>query len=91
VNCLLLTTDIAFEIWLVKPNCQRSEGAGLASNVEVECIYRRREDNIEMIDFLHMNYLKSTGSRSSDSTCEISSALNVGRADQDTGKGKSGV
>lgn len=44
-----------------------------------------------MIDFLHMNYLKSTGSRGSDSTCEISSALNVGRADQDTGKGKGGV
>ena len=21
VNCLLLTTDIAFEIWLIKPNC----------------------------------------------------------------------
>ena len=32
-----------------------SESNMTVSNVEVECIYRRREDNIEMIDFLHMS------------------------------------
>ena len=74
MSCLLLSTDIAFEIWLVKPNSERNQtGGGSASytqgnqfgigaanigatsfnNVEVECIYRRKEDHVEIMDILH--------------------------------------
>jgi hypothetical protein len=62
VPCLLLTTDLAFEIWLVKPNLNHGSGSGaghhqgLPTNVELECVYRHKEDKVEMIDFLHMSH-----------------------------------
>jgi hypothetical protein len=65
VHCLLLSTEIAFELWLIRPNSRRcaqlqdnssmpgASGAGrtlygvpAVSEVEVECLYRRREDGI---------------------------------------------
>jgi len=53
---LLLTTDIAFEIWLVKPNLNVGIGQhAVATNVELECVYRHKEDKVEMIDFVHMS------------------------------------
>jgi len=45
---LILATDIAFEIWLLKPSSLGTSAADL------ECIYRKKEDGIEMIDFLHI-------------------------------------
>jgi hypothetical protein len=48
-NCLLITTDIAFEIWLLKPSSLQTTAA------ELECIYRKKEDGVEMLDFLHVN------------------------------------
>lgn len=32
VECLLLSTDIAFEIWLIKPNPQRAESGSSSFN-----------------------------------------------------------
>lgn len=49
LSCLILTTEIAFEIWIIKPTSL------INSNVELECIYRKKEDNIEQIDFLHIH------------------------------------
>ncbi len=53
-----MTTDLAFEIWLIKPNPGRQinpiTGATSSANVELECLYRKKEDKIEMIDFLHL-------------------------------------
>ena len=50
-ECLLLSTDIAFEIWLVKSN---ANSPIQPTNVELECIYRHKEDMIEMIDFVQL-------------------------------------
>jgi hypothetical protein len=63
VSCLILSTDIAFEIWLVKPNNHimggppPQGGSSIQSggaNVDLECIFRRKEDRIEIIDFIHL-------------------------------------
>jgi hypothetical protein len=57
VQCLLLATDLAFEIWLLKPNLNISPAnQAVSANVELECVYRRKEDKVEMVDFLHMSY-----------------------------------
>ncbi|CDW73531.1 UNKNOWN [Stylonychia lemnae] len=49
LNCLIVSTDITFEIWLLKPSSL------LNSNVELDCIYRKKEEGIEQIDILHLN------------------------------------
>ena len=57
VQCLLLTTDLAFEIWLLKPNLNMgAANQAVPANVELECVYRRKEDKVEMVDFLHMSH-----------------------------------
>ena len=75
MECLVISTDIAFEIWLVKPNSHRvnakpvfnlgpsgsSHSVPSSPNVEVECIYRKREDNISIVDFLNMDYVYYRG------------------------------
>ena len=53
VQVLVLTTDIAFEVWLVKPNLNLSN---TPTNVELECVYRHKEDKVEMLDFIHMSH-----------------------------------
>ena len=57
MQCLLLTTDLAFEIWLLKPNLNMGPAnQAVPANVELECVYRRKEDKVEMVDFLHMSH-----------------------------------
>jgi len=41
MNCLIVSTDITFEIWLIKPSSLGN------SRVELDCIYRKKEDGIE--------------------------------------------
>ena len=47
LNCLLLSTDIAFEMWIVNP------AATAAVAQSMECVYRKKEDGVEMIEILH--------------------------------------
>lgn len=47
INCLFVVTEIAFELWVLK-------GKSLASkHVEMECVLRKQEHGIELIDFIH--------------------------------------
>jgi len=63
VNCLMLATDIGFEIWMVKPNNYIAGGGAGGSiqsggaNVDLECIFRRKEDHIELIDFVNIRII----------------------------------
>jgi hypothetical protein len=43
----LLSTDIAFEIWIVNPAVAASAAQSM------ECVYRKKEDGVEMIEILH--------------------------------------
>jgi hypothetical protein len=54
-----VTTDIAFELWLLRPPFE-------TLGVELECIYRRKEDGVGIIDFLHVVELDETISASSN-------------------------
>jgi hypothetical protein len=42
VSCLILSTEIAFEVWLIKPE-------SLVRNValDIECIYRKQELGVD--------------------------------------------
>ena len=42
VSCLLISTDIAFEVWLIKPE-------SLVRNValDIECIYKKQEFGVD--------------------------------------------
>jgi hypothetical protein len=48
VDCLLVATDLAFEIWAIK-------GSPLCANSgELECLYRKQELGVELLDFVHV-------------------------------------
>lgn len=51
----MITTDIAFELWVIKPTSLT------ASNADMECVYRKKEDQINQVDFLHI-YAPTSGS-----------------------------
>ena len=48
INCLFVVTEIAFELWVLKSKSLSSK------HVEMECIYRKQENGIELIDFIHI-------------------------------------
>ena len=41
-------TEIAFELWVIKPSFISH------ANVDIECIFRKKEDGIELLDVLHV-------------------------------------
>lgn len=48
LNCLIISTDIAFEIWVIKHQSL------ISGQMDIECIYRKKEDGIDQIDYLHL-------------------------------------
>ena len=48
IHCLFVVTDIAFELWILKSKSLSNK------HVEMECIYKKQEHGIELIDFVHI-------------------------------------
>jgi hypothetical protein len=43
-----VVTEIAFELWILKEKSLSNK------NVDMECIYKKQEMGIELIDFIHI-------------------------------------
>jgi hypothetical protein len=48
VDCLLVITEIAFEIWVIKGQSINTKF------IDIECVFRKQELGVELIDFIHV-------------------------------------
>jgi len=53
IDCLLVVTEIAFEVWVIKNQSLSSKF------IDIDCIFRKQEVGVEYIDFVHICPLKS--------------------------------
>ena len=48
MDCLLIATELAFEIWVIKNSSMETKF------VDIECVYRKQELGVELFDFIHI-------------------------------------